>query len=156
MIERDYIMRLAQQLAASLARIFRSKEQEQYDLALVETDQAFNELLGMSRELMAAFDSATLAQLLGHRERVKTAAELFRSEGEIFLLCEDQAQAQSAFKRALELYCEAALLQTHGDQQCEVAIRSLSALLPPESIARKYAEYIARLADDTSIPAKNG
>lgn len=146
MIERDYLMRLVQQLAAALARIFKLKEQEQYDLALLETDKAFTELLGMNREVLVAFDSAMLARLLGHHERIKTAAALFQAEGEIQQRCANAEQARASFQRALELYCEAAMLQTKAEQECIRAITALTALLPRESIPPKLASFLAQIS----------
>lgn len=144
MIERDYLMRLVQQLGAALLRIFKLKQLERYDQALVETNAAFNELLGMSPELMAAFDSATLAQLLGHHERVKTAAALFRAEEELYRMKENFALAQARGQRALELYLEAAKMQSQPDAECVAAIKHLAALLPCERIAQRYLELMQR------------
>ena len=144
MIERDYIMRLVQQLGAALLRIFKLKQLERYDPALAETNAAFNELLGMSPELMAAFDSATLAQLLGHHEKVKTAAALFRAEEELYRLKEEPARAQARGQRALELYWEATQMQSQPDAECVEAIKQLAALLPRERIAPRYIELMQR------------
>ncbi len=155
MVERDYLMRLVQQLAAALTRIFKLKEQEQFDLALVETDKAFTELLGMSRDVLVAFDSTTLAQLLGQHERVKTAAALFQAEGEIQQQCDNAEQARASLQRALELYCEAALLQTNHDQECVAAIQTLAALLPREGIAPKYAALISQMTHASLNAASN-
>lgn len=144
MIERDYIMRMVQQLAAALTRIFKLKEQEKYDQALDETGEAFNALLGMSPEMMAAFDSATLAQLLGHHEKVKTAAALFRAEGELHQLQGDSATAQTRFQRAFELYLEAAHMQERSDTECVEAARFVAKLLFAERIAARYAELMQK------------
>ncbi|NUO82641.1 hypothetical protein HUU05_21425 [candidate division KSB1 bacterium] len=145
MVERDYIMRLVQQLAAALTRIFKLKEQEKYEQALDETGSAFNELLGMSPELMAAFDSATLAQLLGHHQRVKTAAALFRAEGELYQRKGEEAVAQARYQRAFELYLEAAQMQEQSDAECVEAIRLLAKLLFAERIATNYADLMQKL-----------
>lgn len=144
MVERDYLMRLVQQLGAALLRIFKLKQLEQYDQALTETSSAFDELLGMSPELMAAFDSATLAQLLGHHERVKTAAALFREEEELYRLKEDHALAHARGQRALELYLETTQMQPLPDAECIAAIKQLAALVPRERIAQRYLELMQR------------
>jgi hypothetical protein len=145
MIERDYIMRLVQQLAAVLKRIFKLKEQEQHEQALVEAGAAYGELLGMSPELMAAFDSATLAQLLGHHERVKAAAALFRAEGELHQRLGEEAGAQARYQRALELYLEAAQAQTQSDAECVAAVRVIAKLLLPERITPRYSNLMQKL-----------
>ncbi len=145
MIERDYIMRLVQQLAAALTRIFKLKEQEKYDQAFDETGKAFNELLGMSPELMAAFDSATLAQLLGHHEKVKTAAALFREEGELYQRKGEEAKAQTRYQRAFELYLEAAQMQEQSDAECVEAARFIAKLLLAERVAARYADLMQKL-----------
>ncbi len=145
MVERDYIMRLVQQLAAALMRIFKLKELKKYDQALDEIDSAYSELLGMSPELMAAFDSATLAQLLGHHEKVKTAAALFCAEAELHRCQQEEAQAQSRYQRALELYLEAAQMQERSEADCVAAIHMISKLLLAEHIAPRYAELMQKL-----------
>ncbi|MEK7727720.1 MAG: hypothetical protein AAB354_04860 [candidate division KSB1 bacterium] len=145
MVERDYLMRMIQQLGAALLRIFKLKELEKYDQALEETSNAFNELLGMSPELLAAFDSATLAQLLGHHEKVKTAAALFREEGELHRRKGEDVKAQACYQRALELYLEAASMQERNDAVCVDAVRITAKLLLAEHITARYAELMQRL-----------
>ena len=104
MIERDYLMRMAQQLAAAVARLFQLKQQEKYDQALQEVEKAYGELLGMNAQIVAMFDSTTLARLLGHAEKMKTLATLFFEQAELHRLNHELEHAQDYSHRALALY----------------------------------------------------
>lgn len=146
MIERDYIMRLVQQLAGVLMRIFKLKTQEEYEHALEETHRAYQELLGMSPELMAAFDSAALAQLLGHHEKVKAAAALFREESELYRRTGDTTLAQARAQRACELYLEAIQRQTRPDAECVAAVKFLVQFFPIQNFSVSYTDLLQKLA----------
>jgi tetratricopeptide (TPR) repeat protein len=145
MIERDYIMRMMQQLAAVVARLFRLKEQEEYDQALQEVEKAYSELLGMNPEIVPMFDAATLATLLGHPEKMKAMAALFFEQAGLHRLKQEPEKAQRLFQRALEMFLEALLTRREEDAECRDRIQSLLEIVEVNRLAARYKDALRRL-----------
>lgn len=145
MIERDYIMRLVQQLAAVATRILRLRELEKYDQAQQELEQAYGELLGLQHELLLSLDAATAAQLLGHEEKIKIAAKLMQEES---ALLEHQGrfeQAHARRQRALELYLEALALAGYSEEEDGAILASLCQKIDVAELAERYQEILSAL-----------
>ncbi len=149
MIERDYIMRLAQQLAAVVARVLRLRELEKYDQAQQELEQACGELLGLNYELLLSLDAATAAQLLGHEEKIKIAAKLMHEEGE---LLEHQGRFELAHarrQRALELYLEAVALTGYAEAEDGAILASFRQKIDAAALRDRYQEILSALPRQT-------
>jgi hypothetical protein len=125
MIERDYIMRMIAQLAAVLARMMGAKNAQNYAEALQIVQNAYGQLFGLNGELVESMDAATLALLLGEKEKIKALAALLREEGDIFLLQGNQLAGHVKYGKALGLYHEARRMQSNPDVECEEAIVEL-------------------------------
>lgn len=146
MIERDYLMRMAQQLAGVLARLLRLKEQKEYGRAQEEIEKSHAELFGMEATIAAMFDSATLAQLLGHGEKMKAMAALLFEQAEVCRLNAQPEKAQRHYHRALEMSLEASLLRREEDTENRERINALLKIVAPELLAPRYADALRRLA----------
>ena len=144
MIERDYIMRLVQQLAAVVARLLRLKEQKEYEQALREVENAYGELLGLSPAIVPMFDVATLAPLLGHSEKMKAIATLFCEQAELYGLKQEPEQAERFYHCALEMFLEALLARQEEDTDCRNNIRKLLDLVEVGRLAPKYQDALRR------------
>ena len=88
MLEKDYIMRMIQQLSIVLAKIIFNKEIKNYEQALLEIDKSLNSLLGINRNKVAEMTENELFDYLdkidGEKaEKYFVLAELLREEGEI-------------------------------------------------------------------------
>jgi len=129
MIERDYLMRMISQLSAVLARILFAKNAQNYAEALRITQNAYDQLFGLNGELVKHLDAATLARLLGDKEKIKALAGLLREEGEILHLQNQPAAGNEKFGKALALYQEALRLTTSAEPDCQQAIFELQAKL---------------------------
>lgn len=143
MIERDYIMRLVQQLAAVAARILRLRELEKYDQAQQELEQAYGELLGLNHELLLSLDAATAARLLAHEEKIKIAAKLMHEEG---ALLEHQGRfdlAHTRRQRALELYLEALALAGYSEEKDGTMLASLCRRIDMADLTERYQEILS-------------
>ncbi len=132
MIERDYIMRMIAQLAAVLAKILGAKNAKNYVEAWQIAQNAYQEVLGLNGELVEQMDAATLALLLGEKEKIKALAALLREEGSILLLQGKPAEGYVKYERALALYREAQRMQTNQDADCEAAIAEIQAKITKE------------------------
>jgi hypothetical protein len=114
MIEKDYIMRLIQQLVAFLAKILFNKSIKQYEQAFLHVDEALQQLLGLTLDDALTLPMAELERrLLGdegeYAEKCFVLAELLREEGEIAELSKRQVfMILQSYERALTLYITAA------------------------------------------------
>ncbi len=142
MIERDYILRMTQQLAAVVARLFKLKEQEHYDQAQQEVEKAFGELLGMEAQIAMRFETATLAQLLGNFEKMKALATLFFEQAELHRLRHQLDEAKAQYQRALEMFLEALLSQGKEETECREKIQLLLQVVEVNQLATRYQDAL--------------
>jgi len=143
MIERDYIMRLVQQLATVLRRILRLQEQEKYDQAQQEVEEAYGELLGLERELLISLAPATAAPLLGETGKTKLAARLLQAEADLAGRRGDVESANNLQTRALELYLEALAVAEQVEEDDHVTLRLWSAKMEQTALADRYQRLLA-------------
>ena len=129
MIERDYLMRMIAQLSAVIARILFAKNAQNYVEALQLAQNAYGQLLGLNGELVEQMDAATLALLLGEKEKIKALATLLREEGDILHLQRNAAIGNTKYEKALALFQEALRQTSSQDGECEAAIAALQAKL---------------------------
>ena len=129
MIERDYLMRMIAQLSAVIARILFAKNAQNYVEALQLAQNAYGQLLGLNGELVEQMDAATLALLLGEKEKIKALATLLREEGDILHLQDNAAIGNTKYEKALALFQEALRQTSSQDGECEAAIAALLAKL---------------------------
>ncbi|MGH7493745.1 MAG: hypothetical protein ACREOO_15310 [bacterium] len=144
MIERDYIMRMMQQLGAAVARLLKLKEQEEYEQALQEVEKAYGELLGLNPEIVPMFDAATLAPLLGHPDKMKVIATLFFEQAELHRLQRESEKAHGHYRRALEMFIEALLAQSEADPGCREKVQMLLEIVDPQLLAARYQGALLR------------
>lgn len=129
MIQRDYIMRLISMLTQVILRVLKLKEQKQYDAALDELSEAFDELFAAEAKLLRVVDAETAAHLLGHWQKVKILATLYREEGEIYALQNNTAAALNKLEQAGVLFGEAMRMKGSRDEECEQAASDISTKL---------------------------
>lgn len=129
MIERDYFMRMIAQLAAVLAKILFAKKSQNYAEALLLTQNAYEQLWGLNGELVQKMEAATLALLLGEKEKIKALATLLQEEGEVLHLQGKFAESKAKDEKALALFQEALRRYTAGDTECDAAIAALQSKL---------------------------
>jgi hypothetical protein len=133
----DYVIRLIKQLGDFLARIAGHRKREHYDAAMSEAARAWDELLGVPRELVERVDTPTLAGLL-HDDAAsyRIAAELLAEEARVLAARGDLPHAAVANRRALELFLEArAVDRTEAD---DAAILELSRHVPANQLDARY------------------
>ena len=110
MIQRDYVLRLIQQLAQALARIAGLKRSGQLDEALDDVGTTLDDLLGPLRQTLDAIDARSAARLLTDRERIEAYALLSAEEASILELIGNTTRAGQRAQRALALLLEAQML----------------------------------------------
>lgn len=134
MYRQDYLMRMIQQLAESIARAAGFNRAGDHDKALAATARAWDELLDAPREVIATASAATLATLLRDPARMRAAAQLSYEEGRACDGKSDPRGAQLHYRRALELVREARARQPSDSD--DAAMLELSRLVPAELTPR--------------------
>lgn len=114
MIRRDYLMRLAQEMAQVLVRVVSLKHRKEYDQALREIGDALRQLREAEPN---AGREASLQDWIGLCDKYEQAgpsmmtavADLVREQGEIFGVQGRPAESQASEQIALGLFLEALL-----------------------------------------------
>ena len=88
MIQKDYIMRMIEQLSVVLMKILFNKETKNYTQALLEIDSAYENLLGLNPDYIKAISEGEIVGMLESNgsidaEKPIIIAELLREEAEI-------------------------------------------------------------------------
>jgi len=107
LVQKDYILRLIESIAAAVARVLKRKEAGDLVGARRELDIAIGELLGPSARLAPMMDSRTAAQLVADSRRITAWATLLREDADLLRLMWRDAEASGTERRALELLLEA-------------------------------------------------
>lgn len=128
-VRKDYIERLIEQLAEALAALLALRRDRKHEAAQALIRESSLSLLGMEYSVLTSMDARSVAQLLGHPEKIKALAGLIAEEAELLRQRGDEAGALARFERALALRLEARPLQRHPDPAGEEAIRALEASL---------------------------
>jgi hypothetical protein len=101
--EQDYILRLAKQLAAMLARVLGLRREGATEEALAELDGAYGELFGLPPGLVDVIPAAELARLLSDPQKIAMMAELLAAEASALEAAGRQEAAARRRKLAGEL-----------------------------------------------------
>ena len=108
--QKDYILRMLEQIAETLASIMGLKSAGKLDEAERLVRETIDGLLGPLKSALPGLDARSVAVLLGSREKLEAYAALLREEASILELRGDARGARRAEKRALELSRECASL----------------------------------------------
>jgi hypothetical protein len=145
MVERDYILRMIQQLAQALASILGLKRAGKLDEALAAVRSTADGIFGPLLRTVDALDAQSAGRLLGSREKLAAYAALTAEEGSIHALKGDERRARESSRRALMLYLEAALRGSGLSAEDRAAIEALRATVDETRLAPRYREALAAL-----------
>jgi len=101
-LERDYVLRIARQMALFLARLLKLREQGDLDAAQDLLLSAYADMFGIDRRFVGYMRPEQLAQSLG-RERAALFAELMAEEAELRAMRGDAQTAALVAQQALAL-----------------------------------------------------
>lgn len=141
MINRDYILRMIEQLSRFLAKALLMRDGKEYLEAVNEVKKAGKMFLGLNPEAMDALSDRDLIRLWSvgtdlDAEKCALAAQIFKAEGEIY-------EAQGDFDKASESYLKSFSLLVK-------TINFLKEKIPSELIVS--IEFLTQHLDVTSIP----
>ena len=100
--DRDYVLRIARQMALFIARLLKLREQGDLDAAQDLLLSAYADMFGIDRRFVGYMRPQQLAQSLG-RERAALFAELMAEEAELRAMRGDAQTAALVAQQALAL-----------------------------------------------------
>ncbi|HET9919497.1 MAG TPA: DUF6483 family protein [Ktedonobacteraceae bacterium] len=111
MINKDYILRLAERLGRFLARIIFLQETDQNEEALILIDEAFRQALGLTSGLINSLPEETLLAMLSPNDVFNVelcfyVAALLKAEGDVYANLEKQDESYYRHLKALNLFLE--------------------------------------------------
>ncbi len=132
--ERDWIKRLAKQIAEALALMFKLKDRGEYAQALGALHGSYPSLFGLEPGPLRFMSPEEVGDLLGDTAKLVTLARLLEEEADLHEQLSDPLRAQTERQRAIALYLEAA---SRGglDSESAARLKGLSARVtePPPS-----------------------
>lgn len=171
MITRDYIMRMINLLAASLARVLFLKKEKEFPQALAEIRKTCRHLIGADLEFLQRLSDVQLIELLGADRELANSkyyvlGMLFKEKADIDLLLGMREESREQLATPLSLLIEA-LLNADGAVAADHA-KAIDALLQqlrdtdlPTHIKAKVFSYCERVgrydkAEDMLFELING
>lgn len=141
LVQRDYILRMIEAIAAAIARILRRRQSGDLAGARREVDMASTELLGPIASVASRVDTQTAANLLGDGRRVAAWARLLAEDSDILREMGRVAEADANDKRVLELLLEAWLHDRELDAESSATLDLVRARLTPGVLAEIDPRY---------------
>jgi hypothetical protein len=139
--ERDYVMRMVQQLAKLLAALLKLKQEQKFDEAADAIMGGCEGLLGLDFKALALVDSQSGAALLGNVSRVRTFARLLEELADVHAGRGEEAKARSRARHAFEMYCEALILRSE-DGEARAGIGRLRERVDETMLSERYRNLL--------------
>jgi hypothetical protein len=141
LVQRDYILRMIEAVAAALARILRRRQEGDLAGARREVDMASSELLGPIAGLASRVDTQTAGNLLGDGRRIATWARLLAEDSEILREMGRSDEGDANDRRVLELLLEAWLRDGSLDPDSLALMDVVRGRLPQDAMAMIAPRY---------------
>ncbi len=151
MSQKDYILRIAEDVGRALAQIIYHKKIQDYQGALSLIDELFKQTLGAGSGFIHAISEETLLAMLTvvgvlNLEKALLIATLLKAEGDIY---EDQGnpdEAYDSYLKSLNLFLEIVLRDDHlhdlrVSQEVEDLLGKLEAYELPLNTRRLLSQY---------------
>ena len=119
LVQRDYILRMIERIAAAIARILKRKSDGDLMGARKEVHQATVELLGPASAMAMMVDSRTAANLVSDPRRLRLWARLLEEESAILREMHHDKEAAAVDRRIVELLLEAWSREKEWDEEIQ-------------------------------------
>jgi hypothetical protein len=145
LVQRDYILRLIEAVAAALARVMRRKESGDLSGARREIYMACTELLGPLAPVVPHADVRTASDLLGDPRRVAAWARLLAEDAELLRLMGQEEAAGTMDRRACSLLLEAYAAGGELDADAAATLLRVRERVPLTDLEPRHREALAAL-----------
>ncbi len=146
LIQRDFILRMIEAIAAAIARIRKRRESGDLVAARREVHNATVELLGSAAAMVGMLDSRTAANLVSDPTRIAMWARLLHEDAEILREMKRTAEGDAADRRVLELLLEAWQREKVFDEETQKLYAEVSARVPAASLDAGFRAISAELS----------
>jgi hypothetical protein len=146
LIQRDFILRMIEAIAAAIARIRKRRESGDLVAARREVHNATVELLGSAAAMVGMLDSRTAANLVSDPTRIAMWARLLHEDAEILREMKRNAEGDAADRRVLELLLEAWQREKVFDEETQKLYAEVSARVPAASLDAGFRAISAELS----------
>jgi hypothetical protein len=106
LVQRDFILRMIEAIAAAVARIVKRKQSGDLAGARKEVHDAVTELLGPASAMVGMLDSRTAANVVSDPKRIALWARLLSEDADVLRLMGRTKEAEATDRRTLELLLE--------------------------------------------------
>ncbi len=157
MTQKDYILRIAEDVGRALTQIIYHKKIQDYQGALSLIDELFKQTLGAGSGFIHAISEETLLTMLTvvgvlNLEKALLIATLLKAEGDIY---EDQGNPDEAYEsslKSLNLFLEIVLRDDHlhdlrVSQEVEELLGKLEAYELPLNTSRLLSQYYEQIEE---------
>lgn len=148
--EKDYILRMIQQVMQMVARLMGRKKDGDLQGALDEARAATGQLLGPMADVAPRVDSVTAGHMVGDPDVLAAWARVVAEEADVHRLMGDAAGAAARERRALELALEAFLRFVKPTPEVLALIGELRPLVDASALDPRHRDALA------SLPASSG
>jgi hypothetical protein len=124
-IREDYIERMIEKLVAALAAILKAGKAQKTEEALDLVQQTSLSLFGMEYRMLITIDARSVAELLGHPEKIKSLAKLVSAEADLLEQRGDALGVSHRLGHALALLQEAQRGRSTPDPEVESLLRGV-------------------------------
>ncbi len=124
-IREDNIERMVTQLVSALAAIMKLGTARKTDEALVLLQQTSLTLFGLEYRMLITFDAGSVADLLGHPEKILALARLVSTEADLLQQQGDAEAVRHRLSHALTLALEGQRRRTTPDVEDEGLLRAI-------------------------------
>jgi len=124
-IREDYIERMIEKLVAALAAILKAGKAQKTEEALDLLQQTSLSLFGMEYRMLITIDAGSVAELLGHSEKIKALAKLVSAEADLLQQRGDAVGVAHRLGHALGLLQEAQRRRSTPDPEVETLLRGV-------------------------------
>jgi hypothetical protein len=147
-VQRDYIERMIEQAAQTMAQILDLVRAGDLDLASIVVHRTRDVVLGPMRPVLERVDAASAVDLVGKYEldRLRVYAALLGEEGAIHESRGKPARAEHCYRHALELYAATSLAGARLKAADTERIILLQPKVEVADIDSRYRDELRRLA----------
>jgi tetratricopeptide (TPR) repeat protein len=157
MFQRDYIMRMIEQLGIALARILKLKEAGKFDEAEIEISKTGKMFFGIDMNFIHNFSEEGIIELLKQSDSLDASkcivlAELLKEEGEIYEIQKGLDKSYHSYLKSLRLYLEGLTLNAQyrtNEYSSKIAFlkNKLSTYELPVPIQYKLLQYFEMIGN---------
>lgn len=142
-VQRDFILRMIEAVAAALARVLRRRQEKDFVGARQEILQAIGEVLGPRGAMAAMVDARTAADLISDGRQIALYSRLLAEDADVLDEMGQPDAGRATRQRALELLLETRVRRLELRDEDREQLRALAWRVERSALASRYLEALA-------------